>query len=119
MSFNNQCLIHILGVTEAQQHIGRITSAEVRRRFGVEEVLEDIVVAKKLRWAGRIACMDDCRLLKMRPAHGNEQRWRDRMRKDLKQYGIPSGSGQGQLVPCGSGEGIMESKMQERPQHML
>lgn len=80
-SFNNKYLRRILGITKAQQHIGRITSAEIRRRFGVEEVLKDVVVAKKLRWAGHVARMDDCRLPKKllfgwlfqrRPAHGTK-----------------------------------------------
>ena len=44
-SFNNKCLRRILGITKAQQRVVRITSAEVRRRFGVEEVIEDVVVA--------------------------------------------------------------------------
>lgn len=45
-SFNSRYLRCILGITKAQQHIGHITSAEVRRRYGVEEMLEDVVVAK-------------------------------------------------------------------------
>ena len=44
-SFINRCLRCILGITKAQQCIGRITSADVRRRFGVEEILKDVVVA--------------------------------------------------------------------------
>ena len=100
-AFNNKCLRRILGITKAQQRIGRITSAEVRRRFGVEEVLEDVVVAKRLRWAGHVARMDDCRLPKKllfgwlpqrRPAHGTKLRWRDRVRKDLKHFGIEESS---------------------------
>ena len=100
-SFNNKCLRCILGITKAQQRVGRITSAEVRRRFGVEEVIEDVVVAKRLRWAGHVACMDDFRLTKRilfgwlprrRPAHGTKQRWRDKVRKDLKQFGIDESS---------------------------
>ena len=45
-SFNKRCLRHVLGITKAQQHIGHITSAEIRRRFGMQETLEDAVVAK-------------------------------------------------------------------------
>ena len=100
-SFNNKCLRRILGITKAQQRTGRITSAEVRRRFGVEEMLEDVVAAKRLRWAGHVARMKDCRLPKRlmfgwlpqkRPAHGTKQRWRDRVRKDLKQFRIEESS---------------------------
>ena len=100
-SFNNKCLRRILGITKAQQRVGRITSAEVRRRFGVEEVIEDVVVAKRLRWVGHVARMDDFHLPKRilfgwlpqrRPAHGTKQRWRDKVRKDLKQFGIDESS---------------------------
>ena len=41
-----------------------ITSAEVRRRFGVEEILKDVVVPKRLRWLGHVARVDDSRLPK-------------------------------------------------------
>ena len=85
--FNNKC---ILGISRAQQRIGYITSAEVRRRFGVEEVLEDVVAAKRLRWPAR---MDVCRLPKTprkRPAHGTKLR--DKVRKDLKHLGIEESS---------------------------
>lgn len=44
--FNSRCLRRIVGITKAQQHIGHITSVGVRRRYGVEEMLKDVVVAK-------------------------------------------------------------------------
>ena len=62
----------------------------------MEELIEDVVVAKRLRWAGYVARMDDFRLPKIilfgwlpqrRPAHETKQRWRDKVRKDLKQFG--------------------------------
>ena len=93
------CLRRILGITKAQQRIGRITSAEVRSRFGVEEVLDNVVVAKRWSWAGHVDCMDDCCLpkrllfgwlphLPWRPTHGTKLRWRGRVRKDQKQFKI-------------------------------
>ena len=100
-AFNNKCLRHILGITKAQQRVGRITSAEVRRKFGVDEVIEDVMVAKRLRCLGHVVRMDDFRLPKRilfvwlpqrRPAHGTKQRWRDKVRKDLKQFGIDESS---------------------------
>ena len=81
-SFNNKCLRCIFGITKAQQRVGRISSAEVRSRFGVKKVIEDVVVTKRLRWAGHVARMDDCCLPKRllfgwlpqwRPAHGTKQ----------------------------------------------
>ena len=63
-SFNNKCLRCILGITRAQQHAEHITSVEVRTRFGMEEALEDVVVAKRLCWAGHVARMEDSRLPK-------------------------------------------------------
>ena len=41
-SFNNKFFRHILGITNAQQRIDCITIAQVRRKFGVEEVIEDV-----------------------------------------------------------------------------
>ena len=63
----------------------------------MQETLEDVVVAKRLRWLGHIARMDNSRLPKRllfgwlpqkRPAHGTKMRWRDRVRKDMKQFGL-------------------------------
>ena len=65
------------------------------------EVIDNVVVDKKLRWAGHFAHMDDCRLPKRllfgwlpqrRPTHGTEQHWRDKVRKYLKQFGIEESS---------------------------
>lgn len=99
-SFNNKCLRCVLSITRAQQRAGHLTSAEVRRRFGVEELLEDVGAAKRLRWIGHIARMDDKLLPKQllfgwlhhrKPAHGTNQRWRDKVRKDLMMFGIDEG----------------------------
>ena len=38
-SFNNRCLRRVLGITKPQHHIGHITSAEIRRRFGMQDTL--------------------------------------------------------------------------------
>ena len=96
-SFSNKCLRRIMGITRAQQRIKCVTSAQVRNKFGVEETLEDVVTAKKLRWLGHVARMNDDRLAKQilfgwlpqkRPAHAVKLRWRDRVRKDLKNFDI-------------------------------
>ena len=91
-SFNSKFLRRMLGITRAQQCKYNLTSVQVRRRFGAEEALEDVVTAKRLRWVGHIARMDDSHLPKkpllewlpkQRPAHGTKQRWRDEVRKDM------------------------------------
>ena len=96
-SFNNKCLRRIMGITRAQQRIKCITSAQVRNKFGVDEILEDVVTAKRLHWLGHVARMNDDCLAKQilfgwlplkRPAHGVKMRWRDRVRKDLKNFDI-------------------------------
>ena len=75
-SFNNRCLRCVLGITNAQQCIGHITSVEIRRRFGVQEILKDVGVAKRLCWLGHVSHMDDTKRLlfgwlpQKRPAHG-------------------------------------------------
>ncbi len=80
-----------------QQRTELISSVQVACQFGMEESLEDIVIARRLRWLGHLARMDDHRLPKKilfgwlpqcRPAHGTRMRWRDRVRKDLKKFNI-------------------------------
>ena len=48
-SFHSKCLKWILGITKTQQGTSYITSAKVRRRFGMEETLEDVIAARRLR----------------------------------------------------------------------
>ena len=55
-----------------------------------------LITARRLRWLGHVAWMDEERIPKKllfgwlperRPAHGT-MRWRDRVRKDLKRFGM-------------------------------
>ncbi len=96
-AFHNRCLRQIVGITSAQQRTELISSVQVACQFGMEESLEDIVIARRLRWLGHLARMDDHRLPKKilsgwlpqhHPAHGTRMRWRDRVRKDLKKFNI-------------------------------
>ena len=96
-SFNNKCLRRILNITRAQQRAEHTTSVQVRKIFGMEEALEDVITARRLRWLGHLARMEDIRLPKRllfgwlpqcRPAHGTKLRRRDRVRKDLKRFHI-------------------------------
>ncbi len=98
--FHNRCLRAILGITTAQQRMGRISSVQVSQMFGMEESIEDLVSARRLRWLGHLARMDDDRLPKKvlfgwlpqrRPPHGTKLRWKDRVRKDMKKFNISEG----------------------------
>ncbi len=70
---------------------------EIARQFGMEESLEDLITARRLRWLGHVARMKEERVQKKllfgwlpqwSPAHGTKMRWRDRVRKDLKKFGV-------------------------------
>ena len=69
------------------------------KRFGMEELLEDVIVVKRLCWLGHVhvARMGDERIPKKVlfgwlpqccPAHETKMRWRDRVRKDLRKFHI-------------------------------
>ena len=86
-----------MGITSAQQRMKHISSVQVAKNFGMEESLEDVITARRLRWLGHLARMEDHRLPKKilfawlpqhRPAHGTKMRWRDRVRKDMKKFQI-------------------------------
>ena len=75
----------------------KITSIQIAKRFGMDESLEDTIIARRLRWLGHLARMEDDRVPKKvlfgwlpqpRPPHGTKMRWRDRVRKDLRKFGI-------------------------------
>ena len=59
----------------------------------MDEALEDVVIARRLRWLGHVARMQEDRIPKRllfgwlthpRPMHGYKLRWRDRIRKILR-----------------------------------
>ena len=62
--FNNRCLRHIMNISRAEQRAGYISSAQMRRNFGMDEVLEDVVIARRLRWLGHVARMQEDRIPK-------------------------------------------------------
>ena len=99
--FHNRCLKGILGITAAQQRNEHLSSVQIAKQFGMEESLGDLIAARRLRWLGHVARMDEERVPKkmlfgrlpqQRPAHGTKMRWRDRVRKDLKKFRIEEGS---------------------------
>ena len=63
-SFYNKCLHRITYITREQQRTRHITSAQVRRWAGMDEALEDLIPAKRLRWLGLVSRMEDSRLPK-------------------------------------------------------
>ena len=78
----------------------RITSATVRRRWGNEECIDQMVKRRRLEWLGHIARMPDNRIPKKvffgwlqqpRPQGGPRRRWKDIIRQDLKDIGIDEG----------------------------
>ena len=99
--FHNRCLRSIMGITKAQQRMSHISSIQVGGLCGMQESLEDIITARRLRWLGHLARMDDNRIPKKllfgwlpqrRPAHGTKLRWRDKVRRDLKKFNIDKSS---------------------------
>ena len=96
-SFYNKCLRCITHITREQQRTRHITSVQVRRWASMDEALEDLISAERLRWLGHVSRMEDRRLpkkllfgwlQKRRPAHGTKMRWRDKVKKDMKKFNI-------------------------------
>ncbi len=95
--FHNRCLRGILGISAMQQRMEHISSVHVAKRFGMEESLEDMMIARRLCWLGHAARMSEERIPKKvlfgwlpqrRPAHGTKMRRRDRVRRDLRKFHI-------------------------------
>ena len=92
-SFHNRCIRTILGITNKQQWNQRITSLEIRQRWGDPETATVKVMKRRLEWLGHLARMPDHRTPKIclfswlpqpRPRGGPRLRWRDVIRKDLR-----------------------------------
>ena len=59
--FHNRYLRALLGITTAQQRMGHISSVQVSQWLGTEESLEHLLSARRLRWLGHLARMEeDC-----------------------------------------------------------
>ena len=96
-SFHNRCVRTIMGISNKQQWSERITSLEIRQRWGDPETAEMKVMKRRLEWLGHLARMPDHRIPKIclfswlsqpRPRGGPRLRWRDVIRKDLKVIGV-------------------------------
>ena len=98
-TFHNRCLRGIFGISRIKQRDERISSSEIRERFGMKELIQEVVMLRRLRWLGHVARMSNSRMPKQalfgrltraRPFHGVKMRWKDRVRKDMAQLDVPS-----------------------------
>ena len=96
-SFHHRCVRIILGISNRQQWTQRISAREILRRWGDTESAEDRVLKRKMEWLGHLARMPDQRMPKAalfgwlpqpRPRGGPRRRWRDVIKKDLKQIDV-------------------------------
>ena len=78
-AFNNRYLWHIMNISRAEQRAGYISSVQMRRNSGMDEALEDVVIARRLRWLGHVARIQEDNIPKrlllvwlthQRPMHG-------------------------------------------------
>ena len=97
-SFHHRCLRTILGISNRQQWAQRITSQEVRRRWGDPATVSEKVTARHLEWLGHLARMPESRTPKRclfgwlpqpRPRGGPRRKWRDVIRADLQEIRVP------------------------------
>ena len=100
-SFHHRCIRTVLGVTNKQQWEEHISSEMVRERWGDTENVAVKIQKRRLEWLGHLARMSNHRspkivlfswLLHPRPCHGTRRRWRDVLKRDMKEAGIPAGS---------------------------
>ena len=96
-SFHHRCVRTILGISNRQQWAQRITSQEVRRRWGDPATATKKVTARRLEWLGHLARMPSNRIAKKclfgwlpqpRPRGGPRKRWRDMVRTDLREANV-------------------------------
>ena len=99
-TFHNRCLRGIFGITRMQQRAQHISSSEVRGKFGMKEMMEEVVMLRRMPWLGHVARMPHTRMpkqilfgrfVKTRPFHGVKMRWKDRVKKDMLSLNIWSG----------------------------
>ena len=92
-TFHHRCIRTIIGITNRQQWAEHFTMAEVRWQWEDEETAAVKVIKCRLEWLGLLACMADHRipssalfgwLPQVRPRCGPRRRWKDVIRRDLK-----------------------------------
>ena len=92
-TFHHRCIRIILGISGQQQWSKRITMREIRRRWGDEETAAEKVKKRRPEWLGHLARMSEERIPKSalfswlpqpRPRCGPRRRWKDVIRRDLR-----------------------------------
>ena len=100
-TFHNRCVRTVLGISNRQQWSQRLSSAELRRRWGDTETASVKVMKRRLEWLGHLARMPEERTPKIclfswlpqpRPRGGPRLRWRDLIRRDLSNLKVPEES---------------------------
>ncbi len=78
-AFHNRCMKSILGIIVEEQIRERITTVQVKQKFGAHSSLEGLIVKHRLRWLGHVARMSEDQIPKQllfgwlpqtHPAHG-------------------------------------------------
>ena len=96
-TFHQQNIRRIMGTSNLEQWTKRITMAEIRRRWGNCEPVSGKVIKRRLQWLGHLARMKNTRLPKKSPfgwlcqpcpQSGPKRRWRDVIRRDLRDINI-------------------------------
>ena len=99
-SFHHR-LWNILGISRSQQIVQHMSNETVQARIGLPTPLADMIVSHKLCWLGHLARMNELCLPKQllfrwlpspRPQHGPKLYWYDKMKRDLKCFGIDESS---------------------------
>ena len=99
-TIHHRCIRTILGISNRKRWTEYITMEEIRRRWGDKELITEKVKKRRLEWLGHLARMPDHRLPKYvlfgwlpqsHPRCGPRKRWRDVMRRDLKDVGVEEG----------------------------
>ena len=96
-TFHHRCIKVILGITNQMQWTQHITMREVRRKWDDSETAKTKLTVCRLMWVGHFARIPDHRLPKTalfgwlpqpRPRCGLRTRWREVIKKDLKEVGV-------------------------------
>ena len=82
--FHQSCVHCILGISRTIHGKEHLTTVELAGRFGMVEIIDDLLTQYRLRWLGHVAQMPDTRHSKQLlfgwlhqkcPAHGVKLRW--------------------------------------------